>query len=152
MKKYILLLFLLPVILLSAERSGDREILNHPLWKQGFDEYTVNREIVEILQSKIREIDSIDVYFAFWCGDSVNNVPPFIKIVNAIEEKHLKINYFKVKRKQSGEKYYYKKLRVERVPTFIFFKDEKEIGRIIENPKKNIEEDILEILLSTLDK
>ena len=43
-------------------------------------------------------------------------------------------------------KYYVKDLKVERVPTFIFYKNNKEIGRIIENPKKDMAEDFLEIV------
>jgi len=146
MRKYTLLFLLLSVVLISAEKSGNEEIFKHPLWKQGFNEYTFNASIVEILRAKIGKVDSIDVYFAFWCGDSVNNIPSFMRIIHEIGEKNLKINFYKVERKKSGEKYYYKKLKVKRVPTFILFKEGKEIGRIIENPKKTLEEDILEIL------
>jgi len=37
-------------------------------------------------------------------------------------------------------------LKVERVPTFIFFRDGREIGRIVENPKTGMVEDFMEIL------
>lgn len=35
---------------------------------------------------------------------------------------------------------------IERVPTFIFYKNESEIGRIIETPVETLEKDILNIL------
>ena len=37
-------------------------------------------------------------------------------------------------------------LQVTNVPTFIFFKDGKEQGRIIEKPKNTLEEDIANLL------
>jgi hypothetical protein len=52
-----------------------------------------------------------------------------------------------VKRKPSKKvKYFVEELKVERVPTFIFYRDGKEIGRIIENPKTSLIEDFLEIV------
>ena len=35
---------------------------------------------------------------------------------------------------------------IKQTPTFIFYKDNKEIGRYIEHSKKSIEKDILKIL------
>ena len=37
-------------------------------------------------------------------------------------------------------------LNIELVPTFIFYKNENEIGRIIETPEISIESDMLKIL------
>ena len=39
-----------------------------------------------------------------------------------------------------------KGLNIHRVPTFIFYKDNKEIGRIVEYPKQDFERDILTII------
>ena len=146
MKKSILLFVLIfSIPLLSAERSDRDEIFENHIWKQIYDEYAFNSGIIEVLKSKIEKVTSIDVYFAFWCGDSENNVPPFIRILDEIGE-NIQVNYYVVDRKKKGEKYYFEKLKVERVPTFIIFNDEKEVGRIIENPKKTLEEDLLDIL------
>lgn len=146
MKKFILLILLLSVVLIPAERVDRETIFEKPLWKQIFEEYSPDPGLTEVLRSKIDKVTSIDVYFAFWCGDSENNVPPFIKVLEKIGLAGIKVNYFSVGRKRPGEKFYFEKLNVERVPTFIFFKDGKEIGRIIENPKKTLEEDMLEIV------
>jgi hypothetical protein len=43
--------------------------------------------------------------------------------------------------------YYYEPLRVERVPTFIFYRGDREIGRIVEKPKADLMGEVLEILL-----
>ena len=90
----------------------------------------------------------VEVYFAFWCGDSRNHVPVFKKIVDLLDLPELAVEYFAVERKASPEQMYYVAGKgVERVPTFIVYRDGSEIGRIIENPKASILEDLLNILL-----
>ena len=145
-KLTLLLLLLMSVVLIPAARMDRDAVLEKPLWKQIYTEYSCDSGIIEILRSKTDRVTSIDVYFAFWCGDSENNVPPFIKVFEETGFPGIEVNYFIVDRKKPGEKFYFEKLNVERVPTFIFFKDGKEIGRIIENPKKSLEEDLLEIV------
>ena len=146
MRKFILLILLLSIVLISAEKTGRDTIFEKPLWKHIYEEYSFDPGIIDVLKLKTDKLDSIDVYFAFWCGDSENNIPPFMRILDEIGKSGIEVNYFTVGRKKPGEKYYHEKLKVERVPTFIFFKDGKEVGRIIENPKKTLEEDFLEII------
>lgn len=146
MKKFILILLLISAVLTPAVRTDRYAIFEKPLWKQIYTEYSCDSGIIEALRSKTDKVTSIDVYFAFWCGDSENNVPPFMKILDKTGFPGIEVNYFIVDRKKPGEKFYFEKLNVERVPIFIFFKEGKEIGRIIENPKKTLEEDLLEIV------
>jgi hypothetical protein len=42
----------------------------------------------------------------------------------------------------------YDKLNIQLVPTFIFYKNNNEVGRIIENPRTSLEQDIVNILSS----
>jgi predicted DsbA family dithiol-disulfide isomerase len=57
------------------------------------------------------------------------------------------IRYFAVPRKATKDvKYYVEEMNVEKVPTFIFSRDGKEIGRIKENPKTGMIEDMLNIV------
>jgi hypothetical protein len=37
-------------------------------------------------------------------------------------------------------------LNIERVPTFIIFEADKELGRIVEHPEDTLEKDLLELL------
>ncbi|MEJ2614863.1 MAG: hypothetical protein P8Z35_07895 [Ignavibacteriaceae bacterium] len=42
-------------------------------------------------------------------------------------------------------------MKIELVPTIIFYKDEKELGRIVETPNDSLEKDILKILTGDKD-
>ncbi len=133
----------------EAEKIGKDKILKDEEWKKIYEEFIADDSLIEALASKTGENLKIDVYLAFWCGDSKRNVPPFLKIVEKINklDNNLAVNYYTVKRKPTRKtKYFVEELKVERVPTFIFYRDGKEIGRIIENPQKSLIEDFLEII------
>jgi len=73
-------------------------------------------------------------------------VPPFIKIMDRLGPMVV-ARYFSVARKAGRDvKYYVEELQVERVPTFIVYRGKGEIGRIIENPKVGMLEDLMEIV------
>lgn len=115
-------------------------------WRDIYDEYEVDESLLETLNSKVDGALKIVVYLGTWCGDSRNNVPQFLKIIDTLDVQP-EVKYYDVERKPNPEvKYYVKELEVERVPTFIFYRKDKEIGRIIENPKNSLIEDFIEIV------
>lgn len=81
-----------------------------------------------------------------WCSDSHEQVPRFFKIMDeaGYPADDVKIICVDRDRKDSSGKV--DRLNIELVPTFIFYKDGKELGRIVETPKQTLEEDIFEIL------
>jgi len=82
-----------------------------------------------------------------WCGDSKEQVPRFFKILDLSETQFESFEIFCVDRNKEAEGMDVKtKCNIEKVPTFIFYKGEKEIGRIIETPVNSLEKDMLEIL------
>lgn len=138
------------VIGYAVEKIEKYKILQYKGWESVYEKFTVDNSLIEALASKTDKNLEINVYFTFWCGDSKNNVPPFLKIIeniNDLNNTDLAVNYYIVKKKPTLEtKYYVEDLKIERIPTFIFYRYSKEIGRIIENPKKTLIEDFLEIV------
>jgi thiol-disulfide isomerase/thioredoxin len=131
----------------AMEKTGKNEILANEGWNEVYTGYRVDESFIDTLKAKTGDNLKIDVYLAYWCGDSKRNVPPFLKIIETINNPKVQVNYYTVKRKPNKEtKYFVADLKVERVPTFIFYRDGKEIGRIIENPKTSLVEDFLEII------
>jgi hypothetical protein len=86
------------------------------------------------------------IYLGTWCSDSQDWVPKFVKIWNTYGLDLSKLSLIAVhndddKYKQSPERTEVK-YNIESVPTFIFLKDGKEIGRIVEYPQTTLEEDM----------
>jgi hypothetical protein len=142
------MVFFLSPLLTAMEKIDKNKILaTGQEWKDNYMNYRVDESFLETLKTKIGDNLKIDVYLGTWCSDSLNNVPKFIKIIDTVGEDNIPVNYYNVERKPSKDvKYFVEDLKVERVPTFIFYRDGKEIGRIVENPKNSLLEDFLEII------
>jgi len=105
-----------------------------------YSEYTVDKEIVDKLKIALKGY-TIKGFMGTWCGDSKRETPRFYKI---LDETGFDQNNFNRDKKtpdnlQEG-------LNIIRVPTFIFYKGDKEVGRYVEYPRETIEKDILKIV------
>ena len=115
-------------------------------WQQKYDQYQAAPDMLEAVKSKLGADVRIDVYLGLWCPDSLNNVPQFIRIIDRLGAGVI-VRYFSLPKKAGKEvKYFIEELKVERVPTFILYRGDKEIGRIVENPKTGMIEDFMDIL------
>jgi hypothetical protein len=141
---------LLPMVSISdtaiKEISSKQILADGPDWQENYDRFQPASGMIEALRSKLGDDLKIDVYLGLWCPDSKNNVPPFLKILDQLNAS-IPVRYFSVHRKPIREiRYFVDSAKVERVPTFIFFREGKEIGRIVENPKAGLMEDMMEIV------
>jgi len=148
MKKLLIVLLALGVVApVGAEQVTKDAILSQEGWMEIYEAAQLDTTVMYQIASQLDNSLRIDVYLAYWCKDSKNNLPPFIKIVEELGEERCEVHYFVVERKASREvKYFIDDLKVERIPTFIFYRDGEEIGRIIENPETSLAGDFLEII------
>lgn len=133
--------FLVGVTERNALQSGD-------FGEHFLDEYINYHPEMNILNEIGHDIFSynITLVMATWCHDSQEQVPRFFKILDMIDynTNHLKV--ICVDKEKSGGDTDISDLNIELVPTFVFYKNEVEKGRIIETPINSIESDILDIL------
>ncbi|MFZ5948842.1 MAG: TlpA family protein disulfide reductase [Stygiobacter sp.] len=166
MEKIILIIFLINIIVVAQgkyskvvdEKSGKEMIVglcdfsvfadsNYSWWFESeFNNYEPDSSVIEKLKS-VDNKPNIIVIMGTWCSDSKREVPRFYKIIKTINYDENKIQLICVDRKREVHNYDISNYEIKYVPTFIFEKDGKEIGRIIETPKQKLEEDILEIFL-----
>ncbi len=144
-------LVLLPLISValptSQEITREKILAADQRWQDAYDNFQPATDMVDMLKSGIGSDLRIDVYLGLWCPDSRRNLPPFIKIMDQLGT-GVPVRYFDLPRKASRDiKYYIEDLKVERVPTFIFYRDAEEIGRIVENPQSGMLEDFMDIVL-----
>ncbi len=118
-------------------------------FSKNHNDYLVNKSIIKQLKDSLNQYE-IKAFLGTWCGDSKKEVPRLYKVLEAAKfpEEQLQViavNRTKEAYKQSpnGEE---KGLNIHRVPTFIFYKNGKEVNRIVEHPKETLERDILNIV------
>lgn len=114
-------------------------------WKQAYDEFQPDSAVVRKFRA-ISDDYTIVCVFGTWCPDSKAGVPEFIKTLKAADNPHLKLELFAVDRQKNDPDHSAAKYDIERIPTFVVFREGKEIGRMVETPLRSFEEDFLQLI------
>ena len=107
--------------------------------------YSPNTQIVNQSQALLVDV-SITVFLGTWCHDSQREVPALLKILDTISfnAENLSIIALSVSKDTPSKRE--DKAHISRTPTFIFYRNGREIGRYVEQAKKSLEQDILDII------
>lgn len=153
--KKIILPFLCIIFFLSISVYGTLELLgplskeeileNFPDWQVEVVSYVPNLEVIEKLQSISSEIE-IEIFLGTWCSDTKRNVSAYFKIMDMVDNPLIITTYIGIPRDNDSRKPFIEGKNIIKVPTFIIIIDNQEKGRIIENPVKSVEEDLLDII------
>jgi len=113
-------------------------------YEKAVDLYEPNREVLKSI-SDLQDYE-IQVFMGTWCGDSRREVPRLMKTLHELNfpDEQLAIvgvNRTKDQYKQSPDGEEAGK-NIHRVPTIIFYKNGKEVNRIVESPVASLEQDI----------
>jgi thiol-disulfide isomerase/thioredoxin len=111
-----------------------------------YDGYQFNSEAVNKLQDISKDNLTIKIVMGTWCPDSRREVPRFIRILDIWQFPVAKVTFIGVDDTKMAPLAEYDKLDIQRVPTFIIYKNNIEAGRIIEIPKTSLEQDMVNIL------
>lgn len=111
-----------------------------------YENYQPEKAYIDTLSQMSFEDVSVIIVLGTWCPDSRREVPRFFRIMDdlGIQDERIKILCLDRSKSIPGEDI--SDLEVYFVPTFILFRNEKEIGRIVEMPEYNIEMDLFNIL------
>ncbi len=105
--------------------------------------YKPNDTALAQLKSLIGDIRCV-IVLGTWCGDSKEQIPRFLKIIDQSGVSFDKLEIVCVDRQKEAPGMDIKSnFDIEKVPTFIFFRNDQEIGRIIETPQSTLEADML---------
>ncbi len=133
-----------------CDRNGLESEVFAEYFNAGYEEYTPDPSIIKQLK-KMKKGLEIVIVMASWCSDSEEQVPRFYKILDGIGFKESHIKLIAVDEAKTAGDTDISGLGIERVPTFIFYKGGREIGKIVESPTgSTLERDMLLIL--TLNK
>jgi thiol-disulfide isomerase/thioredoxin len=106
-----------------------------------YSNYQVDKVILNNDLSKY--FDKVIVFLATWCGDTRRELPRFVKISETLSFKNVEVIYYALDGEKNTDDIDVSEFDINYVPTFIFYKEDVEIGRIVEQPKNSIENDIL---------
>ena len=119
----------------------------HSEWyTKGYEDYSFSSVAINSLLDISKEEISIKIVMGTWCPDSRREVPRFMKIIDLWQFPAQLITIIGVDRTKLSQINDYAKLDIEKVPTFIIYKNNIEAGRIIEIPVTSLEQDLVNIL------
>jgi len=128
--------------------SLDQLYFDYPDWQQIEKQYKPSLKIINQFSRNMDSI-SVDIFLGTWCSDSKREVPAFFKVIHDAKlSDTIKINIWAVNRSKKLDNGLAQECNIELVPTFIFYRANREIGRIVEMPDGLLEEDMLTILQS----
>lgn len=125
---------------------------NYSIWfDTEYDEYIVDSEVLKPIEDKINDCE-IKIVLATWCSDSRREVPRLFKILDVLNYPMSKLTIIAVNREKNGVDNETEGLNINLVPTFIIYKDNNEIGRIIETPVLSLEKDLASIFNPSVEE
>ena len=81
-----------------------------------------------------------------WCGDSKRETPRFYKVLDEADFNLKNLELITVNRSKKTPDNLQEGLDIIKVPTFIIYKNNKEVGRFVERVRESLEKDILKIV------
>ncbi len=111
-----------------------------------YDMYEVDIETLKGIKPESLKDLKITMVVGTWCGDTKREIPRFFKILETLnfDEKNLEMIF--VDREKKNPLGDISALGAKNIPTIIFYKSGKELGRIIEAPVESLEKDFLKLL------
>ncbi|MCX6174483.1 MAG: thioredoxin family protein [Ignavibacteriales bacterium] len=166
MKKFFLLLMILSAViyaqeknkLVTEEKSGKPMLIglcdrtafadsNFSWWfNSEYDYYPADSVAVVRFSKKLQDV-KITIVMGTWCSDSRREIPRFYRILDQVGFNTKNLTVICVDRNKTAPDNLVEKLDIKLVPTIIFIRDDKEIGRIVETPKETLETDLVKIIV-----
>ena len=126
-----------------------REVFSDSVFAKWFNpeykNYIPDSVAIEILKEEMKDVD-ITLVKGSWCDDGRIYVPHLYKILDEINYPTEEINLIAVNEEKKTEADEIEGLAIDLVPTIIFYRNNSELGRIVEVPNQSIEEDMLGIV------
>lgn len=131
---------------IATKKDFQQEPYGSEWFNDFYSYYETDKGTVKKLKPYLKDI-KIKGFMGTWCGDSKREIPNFYKILDEAEFDYKNLELVTVNRQKKANGLE-KGFDVIRVPTFIFYRDGKEVGRFVEHAVEDstVEEDFLKIL------
>lgn len=128
-----------------ANKESFKETPYNTWFTSTFNSYKTDQAAISDIKKNLKGV-TVKGFMGTWCGDSKRETPRFYKVMEqaGLDEKNIEI--VTVNRSKRTPDNLQEGLDIQRVPTFIFYKNGKEIGRYVEYARESLEKDILKIV------
>jgi len=125
--------------------DGLREGEFGEIFNEEYAQYEVDMQYINEIATLSRDAEIL-IVLGTWCHDSQEQVPRFYRVLETVKYPQDLVSVICVDGNKTAGEVDISDLDIVKVPTFIFYRDGEEIGRIIETPENTLEQDIYEIL------
>lgn len=139
----------LPLVVGSVTRERLQNVL--PAYVERSAAYEPDVTVLEMMKSYVQAGDRVEVFMGTWCDDSLREVPKFLRIADELKSQYgveLPTKFVAVARDKRSPAPLVEGKSLEKVATFIYYRDDRELGRIVERPGGLFEDDLLAIVAS----
>lgn len=130
--------------------TADRLLARVPDYAQRKTDYVPDTTVLEMMKPYIHPGDHVEVYMGTWCSDSQREVPKFLRILDDLRAQYgveLPVQFVAVDRSKQQPAELIAGKHVEKVATFIYYRGDEELGRIVEHTQSPLfEDDLLTIV------
>lgn len=138
-----------PLPLEIGPTTPERCLAVIPEYRERKEAYEPDPAVLQMIAMSLRPEDRIEVYLGTWCSDSQREVPKFLAILDQLRADfgvEPEIRYVAVDRAKQEPSELIAGKDIELVATFIVYRDDQELGRIVETPQGLFEDDLLAIV------
>jgi thiol-disulfide isomerase/thioredoxin len=135
----------MPMLIGLCTREAFKDTNFYWWWMSEYDLYKVDSTRLSEIKAALKNVD-IKIIMGTWCSDSRREVPRLFKIFDALNYPSNKVEIICVNEDKKTGGNELERLKIELVPTIIFYKGGNELGRIVEAPEDTLEKDMLKIL------
>jgi len=127
----------------------ERMLAALPDYEKRKEEYQPDRDALQMISAVVQPGDRVEVYLGTWCSDSQREVPKFLKLLDLLRDQYqvsLPSRYVALNRAKKEPAELIAGKQIEKVSTFIYYRGDQELGRIVERPTGVFEDDLLQIV------
>lgn len=137
-----------PTTVPLTERITRAQIEAHTGWEDlRAQDYTPDTDVINAITAQAPDIEVL-VFLGTWCSDTKRELPRFFKIMDQAGISETQVTLIGLDRSKKDAAGLTAEWQIEYVPTFIFIRNGRELGRIIETPDGTLEGNIARILAS----
>lgn len=133
-----------PYIVGKINRSNLLTYEHSQWYAKEYDFFKIDSQWIETITPLTQGV-SYQLFLGTWCEDSQREVPGMLKILDALGTDPNAIDMYAMDEDKRTPENYEQGLDINNVPTLIFYKDGKEMNRIVEMTVASIYKDMAKI-------